>query len=82
AQRVIALDGVYNDLLDALKPRVEAIATGDPLKSGCKMGPMIRQGDAERVDAWIREAVEQGARLICGGERDNTLVQPTLVAEV
>jgi acyl-CoA reductase-like NAD-dependent aldehyde dehydrogenase len=49
AQRVIAVDQAYRDLLDVLKPRVEAIAIGNPLAEHTKMGPMIRERDAVRV---------------------------------
>lgn len=81
-QRVIALDRVYGDVIDALKPRVQAITTGDPLAAQTKMGPMIRQADAERVDRWVGEAVAGGARLVCGGERQGAMMAPTLVADV
>jgi glyceraldehyde-3-phosphate dehydrogenase (NADP+) len=82
AQRVIAHEKVYRDLIDVLKPRVEGLATGDPLKEGTKMGPMIRERDAVRVNEWIGEAVQQGAKLVSGGSRTGTLHQPTLVADV
>jgi acyl-CoA reductase-like NAD-dependent aldehyde dehydrogenase len=82
AQRVIAVEGIYRDLIDVLKPRVEGIVTGDPSKEGTKMGPMIRERDAVRVGQWIDEAVAQGARLVCGGSRAGTLYQPTVVADV
>src|SRR3954447_21597927 len=82
AQRVYAVDQVYRDLLDVLKPRVEAIATGNPLQEGVKMGPMIRERDAVRVGQWVDEAVGQGAKLVCGGSRTGTLYQPTVVADV
>ena len=81
-QRVIAIERIYRDLLDALKPRVEGLAAGDPLKEGTRMGPMIRERDAVRVGEWIDEAVQQGAQLVCGGSRTGTLHQPTLLAEV
>ncbi len=81
-QRVIALSGVYHDLIDALKPRVEAITAGNQLEPGTKMGPMIRETDAERVESWVNEAVAGGARLVAGGQRHGTLYQPTLVADV
>src|SRR5688572_6154292 len=82
AQRVIAVERVYRDLIDVLKPRVEGIAVGDPLKSGTKMGPMIRERDAVRVGQWVDEAVQQGAKLVCGGSRTGTMYQPTVVADV
>jgi glyceraldehyde-3-phosphate dehydrogenase (NADP+) len=82
AQRVIAVEGAYRDLLECLKPKVEAIAAGDPLAEGTRMGPMIRERDAVRVGQWVEEAVAQGARLVCGGSRSGTLFEPTVVADV
>ncbi len=55
---------------------------GNPLDEKSKMGPMIRESDAARVEAWIREAVDGGARLVTGGGRRGALVEPTLLADV
>ena len=60
AQRVLAAGRIYSDFLDALKPRVEAITTGSQLEEKVKMGPMVREKEAVRVDEWVREAVERG----------------------
>ena len=81
-QRVIALDKVYGDLLDVLKPRVEQLTAGDPLAASTKMGPMIRERDATRVGEWVDEAIAQGAKLVCGAERRGSLFSPTLLADV
>jgi glyceraldehyde-3-phosphate dehydrogenase (NADP+) len=81
-QRVLASGRVYSDFLDALKPRVEAITTGSQLEEKVKMGPMVREKEAVRVDEWIREAVGAGARLITGGERRGAMYAPTIVADV
>ena len=82
AQRIIVMDSVYGDYLDALKPKVAGIKTGDPVDDSTKMGPMIREADAIRVQSWIREAVDGGARLVLGGGRQGTLCEPTVVADV
>jgi acyl-CoA reductase-like NAD-dependent aldehyde dehydrogenase len=82
AQRILPLKGIYRDLLDAVKPRVEAIATGNPLDPATKMGPMIREQDARRVEEWVSEAVTSGARLVTGGGRQGTLHAPTVLADV
>ena len=82
AQRVIALGPVYEDLIGALRPKVEAIAVGDPLDARTKMGPMIRESDARRVESWVDEAVAGGARLVAGGHRRGTIYEPTIVADV
>jgi acyl-CoA reductase-like NAD-dependent aldehyde dehydrogenase len=81
-QRVITNRRIYGDFLDALKPKVAALTTGDPLDEKVKVGPMIREKDAIRVEAWVKEAVGSGARLVVGGERRGTLVQPAVVADV
>lgn len=81
-QRVIALGEVYGDLLDALQPKVAALKAGDPFDGSVKMGPMIREKDAERVGQWIDEAVAGGAKLLTGGRRRGSLYEPTLLADV
>jgi glyceraldehyde-3-phosphate dehydrogenase (NADP+) len=81
-QRVFADRNIYADFLDALKAPTEAFLAGNPMDEMTKMGPMIRETDAIRVGSWISEAVDQGARIIAGGEREGTLHAPTVVADV
>jgi glyceraldehyde-3-phosphate dehydrogenase (NADP+) len=81
-QRVLVDRAVYGDFLDAVTPLVEAITTGDPLDETVRMGPMIAEGEAERVGAWIGEAVQGGARVLAGGARAGAVHAPTLVADV
>jgi len=81
-QRVLVNQRVYGDFLDALTPEVEAIVTGNPLEESTRMGPMIRESDAVRVESWINEAVKGGAKLLTGGGRQGNLMAPTVVADV
>jgi glyceraldehyde-3-phosphate dehydrogenase (NADP+) len=81
-QRVLVERSVYGAFLDATVPLVRAIPVGNPLEEHVRMGPMIRNADAERVGGWIREAQAGGARVLTGGERTGTLHAPTLVADV
>jgi glyceraldehyde-3-phosphate dehydrogenase (NADP+) len=82
AQRILTNGKVYGNFLDALKPRVEALTTGDQLAEGTKMGPMIRERDAQRVESWVKEAVGGGAKLVTGGKRQGTIYAPTILADV
>jgi acyl-CoA reductase-like NAD-dependent aldehyde dehydrogenase len=82
AQRVLAAGGVYGDLLDALKPRVEALTLGNQLDESVKIGPMIREKEAVRVEEWVQEAVTGGARVVTGGRRQGALYAPTILADV
>ncbi len=81
-QRVLADGKIYGDFLDALKPKVEALATGNPMDESTNMGPMVRESEAVRVGEWIDEAVGQGARLLTGGSRQGAMYAPTVVADV
>ncbi|HUK82799.1 MAG TPA: aldehyde dehydrogenase family protein [Verrucomicrobiae bacterium] len=81
-QRVIAQKKVYEEVLAATKPKVEALTTGNPLDENTKVGPMIREADAVRVEQWINEAIKSGARVVTGGVRRGAIYAPTIVADV
>jgi glyceraldehyde-3-phosphate dehydrogenase (NADP+) len=80
--RVLTAKKVYNDFLDALKPKVEALSVGNQLDEKSKVGPMVKESEAVRVDDWIREAIAGGARLVAGGGRRGALCMPAVVADV
>ena len=82
AQRILTHSSVYGDLIDALKPRVDELTTGDPLDEATKVGPMVRESDAVRVSEWIQEAAGQGARLLGGGEREGAVLTPSVLVDV
>lgn len=79
AQRLIVMDEIHDAVIDQIGPGVSSIAAGNQLDSGTQMGPMVRTSDAVRVHDWIHQAVDMGARLVCGGERDGAVMQPTLL---
>ena len=80
-QRVLADRSIYADFLDALVAPTQAFAAGNPLDESVRMGPMIRESDANRVGQWIAEAVQEGARIVVGGDHEGTLHAPTVVAD-
>ena len=82
AQRILVAEGVRGDFLDSLKPCVAALTTGDQLDEATKVGPMVREGDAVRVQQWVEEAVEEGATLVTGGGRSGTLCEPAILDSV
>ena len=81
AQRLIAVDEIHDALLEKVVPKIQSIRSGDQLDDATDMGPMVRSVDAGRVHTWIEEAVEQGAKIACGGERDGAFMEPTLIVD-
>ena len=43
---------------------------------------MINAAQATRVESWVRQAVELGARILAGGKREGAVVWPTIVEHV
>ena len=82
AQRILTHGKIYGDLLDCLSSEVEGLTTGNPLDESVRVGPMVRERDAARVQEWIEEAAQAGGRLIRGGERQGAVVRPAIVADV
>ncbi|MFO0917059.1 MAG: aldehyde dehydrogenase family protein [Planctomycetaceae bacterium] len=81
-QRILAVDSIGNDFLDALKPKVLSLTEGDQLADSTRIGPLIRERDAVRVEEWIAEAVAAGAQQVVGGKRQGALCPATIIDRV
>jgi len=68
-QRVFAHASIARDLADKMARRAKALVVGDPMSDSTEVGPLIRSGEVDRIDVWVKEAVAGGARLLCGGDK-------------
>ncbi|KAJ5758845.1 hypothetical protein N7520_006001 [Penicillium odoratum] len=77
-ERIIALPGIYEKLVEMVTPRIRDLRLGsilldtpstDPSACTPDMGAMISPACFEKVEALVAEAVKQGARLLAGGKR-------------
>jgi 5-carboxymethyl-2-hydroxymuconic-semialdehyde dehydrogenase len=85
--RILVQEGVYERFVEALGRRAAAIRTGDPFDPATELGPLIRSEHWERVKGYVDAGVEEGARLVAGGERppdlqDGNYLQATVFADV
>lgn len=81
-QRIYVHEDIFETFVASLKEKTEQFVVGDPLEEGTDIGPMIRLSEAERVEAWVNEAVEQGAVVELGGKRDGAFYSPTILTNV
>ncbi|MBN1164309.1 MAG: aldehyde dehydrogenase family protein [Candidatus Krumholzibacteriota bacterium] len=61
-------------------PRVAGLKRGDPLEEETRLGPMINEGEARRVESWVNEAVKGGARVETGGVREGAYYASTVIS--
>ena len=79
-QRVFAHRNIARDLAARLAQAATALNVGDPTLLETEVGPLIRPAEVERVGEWVREAVDQGAELLTGGEAiSETCYAPTIL---
>jgi glyceraldehyde-3-phosphate dehydrogenase (NADP+) len=82
-QRVVVHEAVLKGFTDRLLDAVNRLKAGDPLDPATDVGPMIDEGEAERVAEWVDEAVQAGGRVLTGGRRlSGALYAPTVLAGV
>lgn len=79
-QRVYVHRSIEAAFLDELVPLVEALNVGDPLDEDTDVSSLISVDDTDRVHAWIDEAAQQGARVLCGGRVEGRLLTPAVLA--
>ncbi len=78
-QRIFVQRGVEEKFTTSLLAKVAKLKTGNPIDESTDVGPMINEDAAKRAVSWIEEAVSAGAKLLAGGKRHGTVVEPTVL---
>jgi acyl-CoA reductase-like NAD-dependent aldehyde dehydrogenase len=78
-QRIFVDKSIFQTFLWKFVEVAGKLVSGNPASETTEVGPLIRPGEAERIEAWIKEAVEGGARLIAGGERQGSIIAPAIL---
>mmetsp|Transcript_20960 Transcript_20960/g.25437 ORF Transcript_20960/g.25437 Transcript_20960/m.25437 type:complete len:591 (-) Transcript_20960:889-2661(-) len=88
-ERLFVEEKAYQPFIDIVTPIIQALRQGLPLKSGGKidLGAMTMPRQLEHIESLIQDAVSKGAKLICGGRRNESLkpgifFEPTLITGI
>ncbi|HEX7485336.1 MAG TPA: aldehyde dehydrogenase family protein [Vicinamibacterales bacterium] len=82
-QRVFVHASVFERFASQLVARLESLEVGNPLDPATDIGPMIDESEAARIESWVNEAVQQGAKVLTGGRRlGAALYAPTVLTDV
>ncbi|MFP4529608.1 MAG: aldehyde dehydrogenase family protein [Candidatus Kapaibacterium sp.] len=87
--RLIVHKDIYEKFLDMLKERTVKLRLGDGLVEGTDVGPVIHEKSLKNVEHYVKTALDEGGRLICGGKRaegagleKGWFFEPTIIADV
>lgn len=81
-QRLLVQADVYDEFAERFVAAAERYQVGDKQDEATDMGPLISELVARRVESWVQEALEAGARLLTGGVREGAFYAPTLLDRV
>jgi glyceraldehyde-3-phosphate dehydrogenase (NADP+) len=81
-QRIYIEKGIYKRFETLFVARTRKYKVGPKLEEDCDMGPMINEGEAKRIESWVKEAVKAGAKVLIGGKRRGAIYEPTVLANV
>jgi lactaldehyde dehydrogenase / glycolaldehyde dehydrogenase len=66
-ERTYVQRGVYDEFVERFVEAASSLRLGDPTRDDVQMGPKINEPELTKVEAFVRDAVEQGAKVVLGG---------------
>jgi succinate-semialdehyde dehydrogenase/glutarate-semialdehyde dehydrogenase len=79
AKRFIVTEKVADEFTSIFTRKIEELKQGNPLENGIDMGPLAKMDIADTLSAQLKKSLQQGAKLVLGGDRENCNFQPTLI---
>jgi acyl-CoA reductase-like NAD-dependent aldehyde dehydrogenase len=80
-QRIVVDQCVVDGFLERVVAHVDRFVLGDPADPATTLAPVIDEQEADRILEWVQEAAAGGGRLLRGGARDGTLVDPIVLVD-
>jgi acyl-CoA reductase-like NAD-dependent aldehyde dehydrogenase len=81
-QRILVHVSLYDEVKQRFVDATKKLKAGDPKDPETFLGPMIDEAAAKRLESWINEGKQAGAKLLCGGERHGNMLQATVLENV
>ena len=82
AKRFIVIDELYEPFLERFTAALSAVKPGDPNSPDATIGPLSSALAGDRLEAQVQRAVEQGATLVTGGDRDGNFFSSTVLTDI
>ncbi|MER6152470.1 aldehyde dehydrogenase family protein [Streptomyces hirsutus] len=72
---------LYDEYVERLAAKADSLAVGDPHREQVHLGPLIDQGQLDKVHALVGASTAGGAKLAAGGTHDRLFYRPTVLAD-
>lgn len=82
SQRILIKEDVYEYFKNRMLEITSNLKMGDPLNESTDVGPMIAESEAVRVEGLVNDAVREGGNILIGGEREGSMMMPTILENV
>ncbi len=79
-QRILVERPIFQTFTWKMVEAAARLVSGDPADERTDIGPVIRESEAARIVEWADEALAQGARIVAGGVREGSMVEPTILS--
>ena len=81
AQRIYVAQEIFDEFANQFIDKVKKLKVGNPWDDTTEISAMIDENNAKRVESWVNEAIEDGAKVLCGGHRKGSFYQPTVLSD-
>jgi len=82
AKRFIVLDALYDEFLEQFKQRLRSAKPSDPTSTDTAIGPLSSSVAADRLEEQVKRAVQGGAEIVIGGNRNGNYYEPTILTGI
>lgn len=81
-ERIVVDNALADEFVARLAAKAQSLPLGDPRQGPVVLGSVVDMATVERANALIDDALAKGAKLVCGGKADSTLMPATLLDHV
>lgn len=82
AKRFILVEGIYDEFVSKFTKAIRDLKSGDPMDETTQVGPLARKDLADQLNRQVKDALEQGAELLLGGNQRYCYHEPTILGNV
>ncbi len=79
-QKIYVHDSICKQVAELIADQAKKLIVGNQLNKDTEVGPLIQHAEVDRIEQWVNDAKDSGAKVLCGGQRiSDSCYQPTVL---